>query len=226
MPKKNETVPLQVTKKARERILVALNWEPRELTKEEKHNRTLRGLKDVLNGNIFLLAHNIRKIGEKTDSPDGRETSDTAYDLDLCCYGYDRDGNFALLIDTDAWNAIDESGKIYHSGDNMEGYSGHDDEQIYIELKDLPDQYTDFVFVIKSDCAHELDVLETVSARVADSFTNSDLLHIDMAALEDKGNYAYVFSHIHKRNGEWFLKNISEFTDFENDWPEYLKKYL
>lgn len=220
-----EDVLLDVTKQARERILVGLNWSPKNLTLQEKAGQIIRGAADILQGSVTLVAHNLNKIGEKSDGP-RREDFDPNFDLDLCCYAYDRANNFISLVDPDAWNAIDENGKIYHSGDNMTGLSGNDDEQIYIELKGLPDDYQNFFFIILSDCKHDLGKIPDATIRISDSFSNRDFLKAGIGRGSGSGKFACVFCRIYKKDGNWYAREIGEYIDFEQDWPEYLKKYI
>lgn len=241
-PKKGESKKLNITEQAQQRIVIGLSWHKKELSASDKASQVIHGLNNILFGDISLIKANYDRLFQKMDT-EKREDFDQNFDLDLACYAYDKKGNFKSLIDSDTWNMIDKTGKIYHSGDDMEGsqtldenlisstpdkflsdFQKSDDEQIHIEFKNLSDDLDEFFIVIKSDCAHSFKDVIAPEVRVADSISNANDLHIELDKLENNDNYAFVFCRIFKKNEEWHIKNISEFCEFEQDWPKFLKE--
>lgn len=221
-PQKGQSKKLEITQEARHRIVIGLSWDKKDLSRSQKVEQTLRGIDDILFGSIFLFKANSERIFEKMDTA-AREATDQNFDLDLSCYAFDKDGNFKNVVDPDAWNAVDESGKIYHSGDDMVGDQGPDDEQIHIEFKDLPEDLNEFFIVVQSDCAHSFKDILNPEVRIADSMTDKNTLQVELDKLENNDQYGFVFCRIFKKEQDWHVQNISEFCEFEQDWPDFLK---
>ncbi len=223
-PKKGETALLEITKEAKHRVLIGLSWNPKELSASEKRGQMLSGIQDVLFGNIFLVKANMNRIHEKMDRS-GRDTNDPNHDLDLICFVYDENGKMISLVDPDAWNAVDNTGQIYHSGDDYTGEGGNDDEQVHIELRDLPKSIHEFFIVVQSDCTDTIDKIDSPVIRVCDSISNTDLLKVNLEDEKNNDKYGYVFCRIFRDQDDWKIQNISEFCSFEENWEEHFKKY-
>lgn len=215
---------LPVTQESQHRILVSLRWDPQNLSEEQLINILQSGEKDIANAHGFALKINTNRLMEKRDMQE-RETDDPRYDIDLYCYAYDKNGQFKTVVDPSAWNAIDDAGKIYHSGDSFAGAGKFDDEQIYIELREAQEHYSNFFFVVESDCMHDFSAIKNSFARLSDSKTDETILHVDLSELPDAESFAFVFCHIWWDGENWKYQNISEFCDYEQDWPAYLKKF-
>ncbi len=223
-PQKGETAVLEVTKEVQHRILITLSWNPKALSDEEIKQIRISGIKDVLFGDILLAKANAERIEDKLDLP-GRDKDDIKFDLDLSCLAFNQAGELQVIVDPSAWNAVDESGKIYHSGDDMTGEGHFDDEQIHIELKSLPENIHEFFIIVQSDCSASFDEIVNPHTKIIDSMSNKELLHVNIEKLEDNNHYGFVFCRIFKDGKEWNVQNISEFCDFEEDWEVFLKKY-
>ena len=221
-PEKGQSAELNITEKSQERVLIGLAWDPNTLDKIQEAKQILRGVDDVLFGKIHLFKANVARISEKMDT-ESRETDDQNFDLDLSCFAFDRDGNFQSLVDPNAWHAIDTTGKIYHTGDDPTGHQGPDDEQIHIELKDLPDNLHEFFIVVQSDCAHSFDKIKNAEIRIADSFTNTNILQSKLNIAEGNNKYGFVYCRIYKQNNNWMIENISKFCEFDEEWPIFLQ---
>ncbi len=230
-PKPKDIVKLNVTKKAAHRILASLSWNPnanQKIDPQYQIEQIIDSIKIVIK-NPKTLKHFIKKpalLTQKDDEAD-READDQNYDLDLCCYAYDKDKNFKSIVDPSAYNAIDASEMVYHNGDNMDG-EGLYDEEIHIELKDAKNTYNHFFLVVESDCAHKINEIDTPCARLIDSYSRENLLEVNINKLPDSDNFTYIFCHIFLKNNEWYLENISEFIDLEKEgsWDKYLKRYI
>ena len=223
-PEKGKISELNVTKEIKHRILIGLSWDPKNLSAKERRKQTLSGIKDVLMGDIVLIKSNLKRINEKMDE-EGREENDPNHDLDLSCFAFDGDGVLQSLVDPDAWNAVDKTGQIYHSGDDMTGEGQNDDEQIHIELKDLPKNLHEFFIVVQSDCADTIDKVKNSAIRVSDTMSNKDLLRVNIELQNDNNKYGFVFCRIFRDQENWKIHNISEFCDFEENWSEFFKQY-
>jgi stress response protein SCP2 len=195
--KKGDIVPLKYSKKARHRVICGLNWDPLEQGP---------GL--------------LQKITA------GQRNRDT-YDLDLFCYMFDDDKDFADGVSGKPDETIDDSGNVYHSGDDTSGTGEElDDELVSVELRELPDYITHIVFVAEIQSDHSFADVLNPYIRVADGLTEQDLLIQD---LRDGGDFtACVFARLFKNEGTWMLHYIGDYKyGFDIvDWIEDVKPYL
>ena len=161
----------------------------------------------------------------------GRIQGDTQHDLDISAFIYDHEGDFIDIVTAEATDAIDDSGAIYHSGDDQTGEGEGDDEHISVELAGLPDEIQSIIFVIESRSAHTFGHIAEINARIADGMSNSDLLKTDLNGEDGKDSIGYVFARLYPDDGSesgWMLHFIDEYpnTDDVEEWGAYLKKYL
>lgn len=197
---KGQKAPLVITEKARRRVICGLNWDPRmESAGMLERLKTLKG-------------HQV----------------DT-YDLDLMAIMYDADGAFVDGVNGDPDQLMDQSGHIYHSGDDTAGIGEDDDERVSIELLDMPDYIHHIFFIAEVQSAHTFGEVNHPSIRIADSYTNNDILHVTMNQGAGKDSTAFVFARIYRHPDHgWALHYIGDHMDGEDiaDWTETLKKYL
>lgn len=183
----------------------------------EKRHRVLAGLSwDARTDNITFV---------------NKMRGDTQHDLDICAYIFDDEGDFVDLVTADANEAIDESGCIYHSGDDQSGEGEGDDEAISVELLNLPEEITDIFFLIEVQSNHFFGDIAEVSMRIADGLTDKELLYIDLNAKDGKEAIAYAFAHIYRSEESgtgWMIHYIGEYPDTDNieSWAEYFAQYL
>lgn len=195
--KKGETAPLNVTKEARHRVFVGLGWDPNENFGIIDEAKALMGGKPV------------------------------HHDLDLSCYIYDSSKGFMECVSTETDHHIDKSGQIYHSGDNEEGIGDGDDEQISVELKDLPPGIHYIVFIATVKSGHVFGEVDSPEIRLADGYSDHDFLKTPLSPEEGREKSAFVFARITRTgDDEWSTHNISEYTDIAENWAEFLKQYL
>lgn len=198
-PAKGETVPLNHTRKGRERIIAGLSWDPKA---DEA------GFLDRLRGR------------------------DQQHDLDISCFLFSEDGRFADFVGAEAQDSMDESGAVYHSGDDMTGSGGGDDEFISAELSRLPDHIHHLAFVVEIRSDHNFSDVDAPTARIADGATNTNLLETPIAADgEGRTASAFVFAVVSRAPESetgWVLRHIHTYPDLSRikDWGDYLKPYL
>jgi len=181
------------------------------------HGRIIIGLGwDVRADKVGAVSHLISK--------------DSQHDLDINCFVYDQEGNFIDFIGSEAADNIDQSGKIYHSGDNMCGTGAGDDETITVELAHLPPHYQTLVFLVEISSRHTFGQVASPEVRIVDSMSNTDLLHVDITGEQAQHSTAFVFAAV-SRDSEsptgWTLHNISDHPDISQiaDWGVYLGQY-
>jgi len=156
---------------------------------------------------------------------------DSQHDLDITCIILDPDGNYVDFVGAEAQDSMDETGKIYHSGDDMTGEGDTDDEFIYAELAELPRSIAHIFFLAEVRSQHTFEDVDAPNMRLADGMNDNNLLTAELAPGESKGKTAFLFAHIYrsaKSETGWMLHNISEYPDTDQieDWPSYLKNHL
>ena len=156
---------------------------------------------------------------------------DSQHDLDLTCYIYNAQGEFIDYVGAEAQDSMDESGKIYHSGDDMSGAGDGDDETISAELAQLPPEVHGIVFLVEVRSNHSFACVDAPFARLADGMTDTNLLETSISGDEAARSNAFVMCSIFKNPDSstgWILYNISEFPDISHiaDWGSYLAQFV
>ncbi len=197
-PAKGEHTPLQHSLKARQRIVAAINWDPREVQ---------GGLMDRLRGTHYQ------------------------HDMDISCFVYDEQNEYIDYVGPAMEDAMDQTGSIYHSGDDQTGEGELDDEFITLELANLPDDDASIFFVVEIRTKNTFADILNPSARLFDGMGNHNLLEVDLAGQAANGKSAFVFARIYRDASSptgWMLHHIGDFPDLADvgDWGSYLKKYF
>lgn len=195
---KGQHTELNVTQKARHRIMAGLGWNPAD------------------------KANIIEKVGHAITG------KDDVHDLDLGCFTYDAHSVLISTVSADRAKNIDDSGKIYHSGDDEDGIGEGDDEQLSVELKDLEESIHHILFTVKIQSGHVFKDIEVPEIRLADGYSNDNFLQIMIDHSEGKEQDVFVFAHIYRSGEGWSLHNVSEYMNSEeyDDWQKELPKFL
>lgn len=162
----------------------------------------------------------------------GRLTkSDSQHDLDITCYAYNDAGEFIDFVGAEAQDSMDQSGAIYHSGDDMSGAGEGDDEFISVELANLPPDRQTLVFLVEIRSNHNFSDIEAPFTRLADGMTNTNLLELPIDHEEAADKRAFIMCAIGRDESSetgWSLYNISEYPDIDaiEDWGTYLAQFV
>lgn len=181
------------------------------------HERVIVGISwDARTDKVGTVSHIISK--------------DSQHDLDINCFVFDKNRTFIDFIGSEASDNTDESGKIYHSGDNMCGSGEGDDETITVELANIPEHYHSLVFLVEISGIHVFSEVENPEVRIVDSMSNSELLKTDISGDRSENSKAFVFISINRDENShtgWTLNNISDYPDISQieDWGVYLAQY-
>lgn len=163
--------------------------------------------------------------GKQLDGP-GREKDFPDLDLDVSCYVFNQNGEFEIEIGPGAYEASDDLGSVYHSGDDSSGYGGPDDEQIFINTQDIPESYAHFFVVVTSDCQYSLDETNDPFLRIALSKGDTNFFMQSIKPAANLDAYACVCAHLFRDSDYWYVRNITDFVAFETDWKSQLSKYI
>lgn len=185
--KKGEHRPLNVTKKARHRIMAGLGWDPADEPGFLDKAKALATRKD------------------------------THHDLDLVCLTYDKDLHLLESISADPGNTVGADERIYHSGDNEEGYGEGDDEEISAELKELDNAVHHIVFLALIRTTHTFKDIAEAEIRLADGYTNHNFVSEALTHEDGRDLDAFAFAHIYRDQDNekgWRLHYIGEYMRY------------
>lgn len=105
-----------------------------------------------------------------------------------------------------------KDGSVKHSGDNLTGAGDGDDEQITVDLANVPENVKTIVFVITSYSGQKFSAVKNVYARVVDtSAGETEVVRYNLA--ESKDNTANVIAKITREGAGWAFTAIGEFTN-------------
>jgi len=155
---------------------------------------------------------------------------DSQHDLDIVCYVYDDKGGLLDFVGAEAQDSVGQSGKIYHSGDDMTGAGDGDDEFIHAELANIPKNYHALIFMVEIRSQHDFQDISAPFCRIADSASNENLLYQDIDIERGRNQFAYVMASIYRSTQSetgWALNFIDDFPNTANinDWGAYLSQY-
>ncbi len=128
-------------------------------------------------------------------------------DLDASVISYDASGGKMGLV----WfmHKSDYSGAIQHSGDNLTGQGGGDDEQIQVDLGALPAAVTHLVFTINSFTGQNFTEVRNAYCRLLDP-TNTELVRYDLSAGE--AQTGVLMARLSRTpDGTWTMRALGEF---------------
>lgn len=211
-PQPGEHIDMDVTLAHSHRVLAAIKWDPK-LSAGVMTEDVLKQMPAAMGVDLFLLARE-------------HEGKDNHHDLDLFCYAYGEDRKMQAFIGPVTYHEIDESGKIYHSGDDEYGDFSGDDEQVYVELKGLSDDIQELVFFAACDCKSNFSDLKNPEIRIADSKSNKNFLHVDLNPADDSN--IFVFCRMYRDGKGWKLHSICQYghTSEVEEWDQYIQKFL
>lgn len=104
-------------------------------------------------------------------------------------------------------------GAIKHCGDNLTGEGDGDDEQIIINLEDLPKDVDKVIIVVNIYCGkskhQDFGKVENAYIRICDEANGSEVLRFNLTD-NYSGAVGMVFGEIYKHDNEWKFNPIGE----------------
>ncbi len=124
-------------------------------------------------------------------------------------------------------NLRHSSGSVRHTGDNLTGDGEGDDEQIIIDLQNVPAQYDRIVIVVNIYAAYQrkqdFGLINNAFVRIVDMKTGREMLKYNLSE-NYAGMTAMVFGEIYRHNGEWKFNAIGAGTR-DGSVSELVKRY-
>lgn len=129
-------------------------------------------------------------------------------DLDASCILFDENKQVLDVVYFGQLRSKD--GSIQHSGDNLTGEGEGDDEQIRVNLANLPVQVKSLVFTVSSFRGQTFEKVENAFCRLVDQSSNQEIAKYKLSS---QGNHtALIIAKIYRHNGEWKMHAIGEST--------------
>lgn len=107
------------------------------------------------------------------------------------------------------------TGAIQHMGDNLTGAGDGDDEQIVIDLANIPAEYDRIVIVVNIYQAvqrkQHFGMIQNAFIRIVNASNNTELCKYSLTD-DYSGMMALIFGEVYRHNGEWKFNAIGQGT--------------
>jgi stress response protein SCP2 len=103
------------------------------------------------------------------------------------------------------------NGAIKHSGDNLTGEGGGDDEVIVVDLGRIPQEVTGLVFTVNSFSGQKFSEVSKAYCRLVDAATDQELVRFDLTNAEPQTG-VMMAKLIRQFSGEWEMTAMGEFV--------------
>lgn len=117
---------------------------------------------------------------------------------------------------------------VTHMGDNLTGDGDGDDEQVVVDLQDIPQKYEKIVFVVTIYQARErkqdFGMINNAFIRIVDAANNKELFKYNLSE-NYGGRTAMIFGEIYRYNGEWKFSAVGEPTN-DNGISEIARRFM
>jgi tellurium resistance protein TerD len=145
---------------------------------------------------------------------DARTTDGQAFDLDASAIVCNADGK--VLSDKHFVffnNLTTPDGAVQHSGDNLTGEGGGDDEQVQVNLAGLPAEAARVVFPVSiyeaATAGQSFGQVRNAFIRVINQADQAELARYDLS--EDASTEtAMVFGELYRNNDEWKFRAVGQ----------------
>ena len=108
-----------------------------------------------------------------------------------------------------------EKNCVRHSGDNLTGAGDGDDETIYVDLDNVPEDVDKIVFVVNiyeaRNRKQEFGMIKNAFIRLVDEKTNKEICRYDLSENYD-GMTAMIFAEVYKKDNEWKFNAVGQGT--------------
>ena len=145
---------------------------------------------------------------------DARATDGSGFDLDASIFMLGNNDKVRSDADFIFYNnKTSADGSVVHSGDNLTGAGDGDDEQIFIELTNVPSDVQKIIFAVT---IYEADVrrqnfgmVNNAFIRIVNQETEREVVRFDLS--EDASiETAMVFGELYRRRGDWKFRAVEQ----------------
>jgi len=129
-----------------------------------------------------------------------------AIDLDASCILFEQSQR---MVDAIWFRQLQsKDGSIIHTGDNRTGAGEGDDEQIIVDLMQIPPNVVSMVFVVNSFSGENFSQIENAFCRLVDQRTDREIARYDLSC---QGQHtAQIMVKVYRHGGEWKMHAIGE----------------
>jgi tellurium resistance protein TerD len=110
-------------------------------------------------------------------------------------------------------NLQSPDGSVVHSGDNRTGEGDGDDEQISVNLGQVPADVSKIVFVVNIyDCVNrkqDFGLIQSAYIRLVNDFNKQELIKFNLSD-DYSGKTSLIVGEIYRHSGEWKFNAIGE----------------
>ncbi len=145
---------------------------------------------------------------------DARTTDGKAFDLDASAIVCNADGKVISDKHFIFYNNLTSpEGAVQHSGDNLTGEGGGDDEQVKVNLSGLPPEAARVVFPVSiyegGNAGQTFGQVRNAFIRVVNQGDTAELARYDLS--EDASTEtAMVFGELYRNNDEWKFRAVGQ----------------
>lgn len=127
-------------------------------------------------------------------------------DLDASCVMFDDGGQ---IVDTVWFRQLQSrDGSIVHTGDNRTGAGDGDDEQIIIDLSNVPGGVKSLMLVVNSFTGQNFAQIDNAFCRIVDQSTGAEIAKYNLSC---GGNHtAQLMAKVYRHDGEWKMHALGE----------------
>ena len=119
------------------------------------------------------------------------------------------------------------SGAVQHMGDNLTGDGAGDDEQIIVDLEQVPQSYNKIAFVVNIYQAQarnqHFGMIQNAYIRIVDADTNQEMCRYNLSD-NYNGMTAMIFDEIYRNNGQWKFSAVGQATT-DNDIKSLARRF-
>lgn len=109
-------------------------------------------------------------------------------------------------------NLRHKSGAITHLGDNLTGEGAGDDEQIIVDLPQLPLEIAKLVFTVNIyECVarkQDFGQVQNAFVRIVNMSNNQEIAKYNLSGLEYVGMTGMIMAEVYRHNNEWKMAAI------------------
>lgn len=129
-----------------------------------------------------------------------------AVDLDASCVLFDENNEVTDTVWFGQLSSLD--GSIQHSGDNRSGAGEGDDEQIIVNLAQVPQNVKSLVFVVNSFTGQNFTQIDNATCRIVNAQNQKEIACYNLSC---QGSHtAQIMTKVYRHNGEWKMHAIGE----------------
>ena len=170
-------------------------------------SKEVEGLRSVIVG----LGWDVAKV--KGKGLFGFTSSTPSIDCDASAFLLDNQGK---VVDTVYFGSLrSKCGTVIHTGDNLTGDGDGDDEQLIVNLNNVPSHIIEIVFTVNIYNAkrkgQDFGMIENAFMRIVDKANDKQIAHFNLTD-NYSGDTSMIFGSLKRENNQWEFVAIGQGT--------------